>query len=286
MMRLLVSSLIVAMIAACSAKASPYKSISLCDFERKADPVAESPHYDIPTALKKPNYVNHDFRWGTVYAKMEPVDKEEAKLAKNKPFYKYFQGKTAARVKFTVPGDYKKKDPLDTAKAWETGLTLATDTYTALKVTDWTPWRYLDLDVYNPSERGQTLRLRVTDSSSKVTETSAVVVPGGPSTVEFDLKMLEDDRINAADIRSLTLYLDTRDQDKDPILVFDNLGLHTGTIEERRKAEATEEEAEEEEEDWDSEEEEEGKVKTGVVSRPSGVSGAMENLSQPAAVQP
>src|SRR6185369_3692451 len=122
----------------CTAKASPFKSVTLCDFERTADPVAESPHYDIPTALKKPNYTNHDFRWNTSgYAVMEPVSKDEAKAAKNKPFYKFFQGKTAARVRFTVPADYKKPGAENNPKAWETGISLATDSYTALPLTDW-----------------------------------------------------------------------------------------------------------------------------------------------------
>jgi len=39
------------------------------------------------------------------------------------------------------------------------------------------------------------LRLRVTDSSAKITETSATVVAGGPSTLEFDLKMLAQERM-------------------------------------------------------------------------------------------
>lgn len=269
-------------LAGCTAKASPYKSVTLIDFERLADPVSESPHYDIPTALKKPNYINHDFRWNTSgYAVMEPVSKEEAKKAKNKPLYKFFHGKTAAKVRFSVPGDYKKINPDNKPKTWETGMTLSTDSYTSLPVTDWSPWAYLNIDFYNPGEKDLTLHVRFADSAANVTEASAVVVAGGASTLEFDLRQLALARLNVKDMRALTLYLDTADEQKDPVLIFDNIGLHTGTVEERRKAEVEEEAAEEEEEDWDSEEEEEGKLKTGIVSRPSGITGTAPEAGAP-----
>ena len=274
MLRTMAVVLGAALFTGCAAKASPFKSVTLCDFERTADPIAESPHYDIPTALKKPNYTNHDFRWNTSgYAAMEPVTKDEAKAAKNKPFYKFFQGKTAAKIRFSVPGDYKKKGE-DKPQAWETGMTLATDSYTALPVTDWHPFRYLAFSAYNPGEKDQRLFLRIRDASSNMTETSAVVLASGPSILEFDLKMLEDARINTKDIRALTLYLDTAGQDKDPVLVIDNVQLHSGTVEERRKAELDEDQgADQDEEDWDSEDEDQAKQAPPVVSRPSGISG-------------
>ena len=272
----------------CSAKASAYKSVTLCDFERIADPIAESPHYDIPTALKKPNYVNHDFRWNTSgYASMQPITKDDAKAAKNKPLYKFFQGKTAAKVRFTVPGDYKKITADNKPKSWETGMSLSTDSYTPLPVTDWGPYRYLALSAYNPGEADQILHLRFDDSAAATTETTSVVPAGGACTVEVDLKILSDARVNAKDMRSISLFLDTRDQAADPVLIFDNLGLHSGTYEERKKAEVEEETAADEDEDWDSEDEDTGKVNIGVVSRPTGLSGAQGSAnatSAPAAV--
>jgi hypothetical protein len=263
----------------CTAKASPFKSITLCDFERTADPVAESQHYDIPTALKKPNYTNHDFRWNSSgYAVMEPATKDEAKAAKNKPFYKFFQGKTAARIRFTVPADYKKPNPENKPKTWETGISLATDSYTALPVTDWSAFRYLALNAYNPGEKDQRLFVRIRDAYSNMTETSALVA-GGASILEFDLKMLSESRLNTKDIRAISLYLNTADQDKDPVLVLDNLQLHSGTVEERQKAALEEEQAAEEEEDWDAQEEDAANTVAPVVSRPSGITGAPAAVS-------
>jgi hypothetical protein len=268
------AGLALSVLLGCSAKASPFKSVTLCDFERSADPVAESPHYDIPTALKKPNYVNHDFRWKTSgYAVMSPINKEEAKAAKNKPLYKFFQGKTGAKVRFTVPADYKKITPENKPKSWETGITLSTDSYTPLPVTDWSGFRYLALGAYNGAERDRTLRIRFADSAAGITLTSVAIPAGGPSTVEIDLAMLSTARLNTKSMRALTLYLDTADEAKDIELIFDNVGLHGATYEARKKAELEEDAAEEEEEDWDEEEAEEGKVNIGVVTRPDGVSG-------------
>jgi hypothetical protein len=275
MSRLLAAVLGTALFTGCSAKASSFKTVTLCDFERTADPVAESPHYDIPTALKKPNYTNHDFRWNTSgYASMEPVSKDEAKAAKNKPFYKFFQGKTAARVRFTVPSDYKKSGETQSA-SWETGLSLATDSYTQLPVTDWSPYHYLAFSVYNPGTQDQKLFVRFSDASSHVTLTAAVAPAGQPSILEFDLTQLSDARLDTKDMRSFTLYLDTAGQSKDPVLVLDNVQLHTGTVEERRKEAMEEGEGEDQsdDEDWDSEEEDPSKVAPPIVSRPSGITG-------------
>jgi hypothetical protein len=267
----------------CSAKASSFKSVTLCDFERTADPVAESPHVDIATALKKPNYVNHDFRWITSgYASMDPVTKDEAKAAKNKPFYKFFQGKTAAKVRFSVPSDYKVITPDNKPKSWETGMTLSTDSYTPLKTTDWSAFKYLAMSVYNPGEKDQRLHVRYADSAANVTETSTVIPAGGPCTVEFNLDQLSEARLNSKDMRALTLFLDTADEKKDIVLVFDNIGIHTGTYEQRKKEEVEEDTATEEDEDWDSEDEDSNKLVLGVVSRPSGITG----LNAPAGLSP
>jgi hypothetical protein len=269
-----VAGLAVCGLMGCSAKASPFKSVVLCDFERMPDAVSENPHYDIPTALKKPNYTNHDFRWNTSgYAEMRPVTKDEAKAAKNKPLYKFFQGKSAAQVRFSVPGDYKKITADNKPKSWETGMSLATDSYTPLKVTDWSPYRYLAFSVYNPGDKDQVLHVRFTDSASATSETSATAPAGMPATVEVDLALLAEARVNSKDMRGLTLFLDTAGQAKDPVLIVDNIGLHTATFEARKKAEVEEEAATDEEADWDSEEQEEGKVETGLVSRPGGLSG-------------
>jgi hypothetical protein len=270
-----VAGLVLVGLVGCSAKASPFKSITLCDFERTGDPIAESAHYDIPTALKKPNYVNHDFRWSTSgYALMEPFSKDEARAEKNKPLYKFIQGQTAAKVRFTVPGDYNVITADNKPKSWETGMTLATDSYTPLKTTDWSSFRYLAMSVYNPGEKDQRLHFRFADSAADTTETSTLIPAGGACTAEIDLNLLSDARLNSKDMRSMTLFLDTADQSKDPILLFDDIGIHTGTYEDRKKAELEEDTTtSDEDDDWDSDDSDEGKLVLGVVSRPTGVTG-------------
>lgn len=263
----------------CAAKAAPFQSIILCDFERTADPIAESPHVDIAEALKKPNYTNHDFRWSTSgYAAMEPISKDDARALKNKVLYKFIQGQTAAKVRFTVPGDYKTLAPGDKPKSWESGMSMATDSYTPLKVTDWGAFRYFDLAVYNPGTRDEQLHLRFTDSAAATTETSTRIPAGGPCTVEIDLAMLSQARINEHDMRGFTLFLDTANESTDPVLIFDNIGIHTATYEDRKRAELEEDNgAEDEDQDWDNDDSDEGKVIVGVVSRPGGVTGSLDS---------
>lgn len=253
-------------LGACSKKASAGKSVSLCDFERRPNLAMESPHFDPATALKEPQYPVHDFRWSTAgYAAMDAYTKDQAKAEKNKELYKMLGGKGGARVRFSVPQDYKKRDERF-PKTWETGLTLSIDSQTPLALTDWSEFSYLALDVYNAGVP-QELRVRISDSQGKITQT-AVSVVSGISTLELPLGMLSDARLNAADIKSLTFYLDTAGQDKDPVLIIDSLGLHQATLEARVKAASEDgEEAAEEEEDWDSEEEE-GVKKELRVSRP------------------
>ncbi len=254
-------------LVACGKKASAGKSVSLCDFERRPNLKLESPHFDPATALKEPQYPVHDFRWSTAgYAGMEAYTKDQAKLEKNKELYKMLGGKGGARVRFSIPQDYKKKDERF-PKTWETGMTLSVDSQTPLTVTNWSEFNYMSLDVYNPTALSQNLRVRISDSQGNVTQT-AVAVTEGISTLELPLSILSNARLNAADIKSLTLYLDTAGQDVDPVLIIDNFGLHQATIEARIKA-ATEEgdESAEEEEDWDSEDEE-GVKKELRVSRP------------------
>lgn len=159
-------------------------------------------------------------------------------------------------------------------------MTLATDSYTPLKTTDWSNFRYLAMSVYNPGEKDERLHLRFADSAAAMTETSTLIPAGGPCTVEIDLQMLSDARINSKDMRAMTLYLDTADEKKDPVLLFDDIGIHTGTYEDRKKAEIDEDAgATEDDDDWDNDDATEGKLVLGVVSRPSGITGLANNVS-------
>jgi hypothetical protein len=260
----------VAGLAACSAKASAPKSAILNDFERVPDPGLLKRQFDPAEALKKPTYPSHDFDVSTSgYASVSSLGKESIRNAANadakdkaafKAVYKFIQGKSAAQVRFTVPGDYKVWDPKDltaTPHSWETGFGMDTDSHTPLKVTDWSPYRYFDFRVYNPSALTQTVYVRFNDASSGVTLTS-VAVPAGESEVELPLQQLSEARLNASNIKGFTLFLDTAKptiQTADPVLYFDEIALYDTDSQARIKAALEEGESEDNDEDWDSEDE-------------------------------
>jgi len=91
-----------------------------------------------------------------------------------------------------------------------------------------------------------------------------VAIPQGESEVELPLDQLSDARLNASDVRGITLFLDTANQDVDPILIFDQLALYDTDAATRIKL-AAEEGADESADDEDWDEEEEGVRKVNVV---------------------
>jgi hypothetical protein len=251
-----------ASLAACKAKAQAPKSVVLDDFERA--PISGNRQFDPAEALRQPTYPNNDFDLATSgYATLTPVNKDAARAAKDKALYKFIQGKTAAKVRFTVPSDYRKKSDERFPITWETGFGISTDSRTPLKQTDWSAFRFLSFRVFNPVAKAQTLTVRFNDSASASTRT-AVVIPQGESEVELPLDQLGDARLNLADIRGVTLFLDTANQGVDPVLIFDQLALYDTDAATRIKL-AAEEGADEsgDDEDWD--EEEEGVRKVNVV---------------------
>jgi hypothetical protein len=240
------------LLGACSSKASAPPSVVLNGFERVPDPALAKNLFDPAEALKKPMYPKNDFDLSTSgYATLTPVDKTMARAAKDKALYKFITGKAAGKVRFSVPADYKKKGAENFPKTWESGFSLNIDSQSPLAKTDWSGFKYLALAVYNPGPQVQTLRVRFNDSGSAMTQTSAVA-PLGESVLEFPLDILSDARLNASDLKSLTFYLDTAGQDQDPVLIFDEIGLHGLSAEERAKLAQEEGDQGAEEEDWDS----------------------------------
>jgi hypothetical protein len=255
---------------ACSSKAGAPPSVILNGFERVPDPALAKRQFDPAEALKKPSYPDHDFDVSTSgYATLTSLDKAAARAAKDKPLYKFITGLSAGKVRFTVPGDYKKKGAENFPKVWESGLTLSIDSHTPLKATDWAQFQYLAVPVFNPGPLSQTVMVRFNDSSSGVTVTSAIA-PVGEAVLEFPLAILAEARLDPADLKGLTIFLDTASQDKDPVLIFDEIGLHGLSAAERAKLALEEGDQSTDEEDWDSEDEE-GAVKKIQVVRPGQV---------------
>ncbi len=257
---------LVGLLAACKSKAQAPQSLVLNGFERVPDPGLSKRAFDPAEALKKPTYPNHDFDVSTSgYAALSPLDKAAARAAKDKDLYHFIKGKSAGKLRFTVPGDYRKKDDDKFPKVWESGMTLSIDSHTPLKATDWAKFQYFDVPVFNPGPLTQTVQIRFNDSASGVTLSSALA-PLGESVLEFPLQILSDARLNPADLKAVTLFIDTAAQDKDPVLIFDEIGLHDMSAEERAKLASEEGGQADEDEDWDSEDE--GAAKAVVVVGP------------------
>src|SRR5687767_3904540 len=103
-------TLVVALLAGCGPKGPQPKTLVLNGFERVPDAALLKRQFDPAEALKKPTYPGHDFDVATSgYASLSAINKEAARAAKDKALYQFIQGKTAAKVRFTVPSDYKKK---------------------------------------------------------------------------------------------------------------------------------------------------------------------------------
>lgn len=213
-----------AALGACKAQAEAPKNLVLDDFELA--PAGGNRVFDPIAALRHPTYPNNDFDLATSgYATLSPVTKDEARAARDKPLYKFIQGKTAAKVRFTVPTDYRDKSDERFPVTWETGFGLSTDSRTPLKQTDWSAYRYLTVHVFNPGPLVQRLNVRFNDAASSTTRT-AVLVPLGESELELPLDQLGAARLDLTNIRNVSFYLDTANQDADPVLLFDQLSLH------------------------------------------------------------
>jgi hypothetical protein len=268
-----------AVLAACSPKGPQPKTLLLNGFERVPDSALLKRQFDPVEALKKPTYPSHDFDVATSgYATLSAVHKEAARQAKDKPLYKFIQGRYAAKVRFSVPSDYKVKGSDRYPKIWESGFSMTIASRTPLPATDWSAYKYLSLRVFNPGPRLQTLWVRISDSASVVTQTAAVV-PLGESELEFPLGFLSDARLNSRDIKALTFYLDTAAQDVDPYLYFDEIALQDMDAALRAKLAAEEGVEEEEQEDWD--EEEGDSIRKVRVVRPGETPAAAETVGGP-----
>lgn len=270
-------ALILGVTLACAPKGPQPKTLVLNGFERVPDAALLKRQFDPAEALKKPTYPSHDYDVATSgYATLSAFNKESARAAKDKALYKFIQGKTAAKVRFTVPGDYKKKGTDSFPKTWETGFGLSIDSKTPLPATDWSAYKYLSLRAFNPGPLPQELFVRISDSGSGVTQT-AVMLPLGESELELPLDFLTAARLNPRDIKAVTFYLDSAGQETDPYLYVDELALQDMDAALRAKLAADEGDADEDEEDWDEEDEDGVRqvrvLRPGMVEAPQPVSG-------------
>lgn len=277
-------ALVLLSLVACAPKGPKPQTLVLNGFERVPDAGLLKRQFDPAEALKKPTYPNHDFDVATSgYASLSAVTKDMARAAKDKALYQFIQGKTAAKVRFTVPGDYRTPGSDGFPKTWETGFGLTIDSKTALSATDWTAYKYLSLRVFNPGKQPQDLNIRISDSASTVTKTS-VSLPQGETEVEVPLDFLSAARLNPRDIKSLTFYLDSAGQSSDPFLYVDDIDLQDMDAALRAKLAADEGDSSSDDEDsWDDEDSD--TVRKVRVIRPAGMGAGVQAVSGTAAAQ-
>jgi hypothetical protein len=239
------------------------KSVFLCDFEIVPMPGQDKPYFDIQQALSPRNlkYPHHDFFWQTSgWAELTPYPREQARQARDRELYSFFKGKAGAKVRFTVPGDYKIINETNRPKVWESGITLSIDSQTPLKITDWSGFETFSLDVFNREDKDLELFIRFIDSNSKEIVMSSVVGAKTQGTIQLPLSRLVDKRINVADLKQFSLFLNTAALEQGPYLFIDNVQLNREVLTERRASgeEDEEDDWEEDEEDDEEEDEEEG----------------------------
>jgi hypothetical protein len=202
---------VVVFLAGCKAQAAP-KTVLLCGFENTPNPEANS--LDPLSHFQHPINQANDYLWDTSnYVVLEPFNK----LAS--------QGKYCAKSRFTIPGDLRVITPDKKPKSWEAGMTLSTESGTKLSATDWSPYRSVSLDIYNPEDKEYQAYLRIGDVHSKITVTAALVKPKGRTVVAIAVTRLAEAWLDATDIKFLTLFLDTADLGVDPVLYIDNVKL-------------------------------------------------------------
>lgn len=112
-------------------------------------------------------------------------------------------GKNALQAVF-LPADRFFPTPTP-GRVWEPSLQMAYDSLTPLSTVDWTPYRELQLDLFNPMDRLVSAKLQVADARSAVKIFPLDLLPGQVQKVKIDLTEIENAGLSLKQIRSLRL---------------------------------------------------------------------------------
>lgn len=157
-----------------------------------------------------------DFDWETNgYVKLEQFKK----YATN--------GKHSAQAIFSIPADFLPTTPTTKAtkvNEWIAGITLSISTLTKLKVTDWSKYKKFAVDIYVPDNKERDFFIKLIDNYGKQYITSRQI-KNGRNKLEIVIDEVKTARINTASIVTLSLYLNTTNEEKDVILYIDNVRL-------------------------------------------------------------
>ena len=154
-----------------------------------------------------------DFDWETNgYVKLEQFKK----YATN--------GKHSAQAIFSIPADFLSTTQAAKVTQWIAGITLSISTLTKLKVTDWSKYKKFGVDIYVPDNKDRDFFIKLIDNYGKEYITTKQI-KNGRNKLEIVLDEVKSARINTESIVTLSLYLDTKNEEKDVTLYIDNVRL-------------------------------------------------------------
>lgn len=154
-----------------------------------------------------------DFDWETGgYVKLEQFKKYATK------------GKFSCQATFSVPVDFLSTTQAAKVDRWLSTMTMNINTITSLKVTDWNGYKKFTVDVNVPDNTQRDFYIKFVDSSGK--EFVAVrPVKNGRNKLEVLIEEVRAARIDLANMISLSLYIDTKNDARDVLLYIDQVRL-------------------------------------------------------------
>lgn len=154
-----------------------------------------------------------EFLWETYgYVKLEQFKKHATK------------GKFSAKTTFSVPADFLTERELKKTASWISPIIISINTLTKLKVTDWSQYKKLGVDIYNNEEKKYDFYIKLNDAAGREYLALRPVVKG-KNKLEIVIEDVVNKRIDISNIVSVTLYLDTKAETQDVVLYIDNLRL-------------------------------------------------------------
>ncbi|HPD19236.1 MAG TPA: hypothetical protein PLF61_06190 [Candidatus Goldiibacteriota bacterium] len=152
-------------------------------------------------------------------------DWETNGFVKLEQFKKYAtNGKYSAQAIFSVPADFLPNT--ETAKIDQriSAMTLSISTLTRLKVTNWSEYKKFGVDVYVPDNKEREFFIKLIDNYGNQYITTKLI-KNGRNKLEIALDEVKAARINTGAIVILSLYLNTKNEEKDVTLYIDNVHL-------------------------------------------------------------
>lgn len=152
-------------------------------------------------------------------------DWETNGFVKLEQFKKYAtNGKHSAQAIFSVPADFMTTTKAAKVNQWIAGITLSISTLTKLRVTDWSKYKKFGVDIYVPDNKDRDFFIKLIDNYGNEYVASRQI-KNGRNKLELVIDDVKAARINTSSIVILSLYLDTKSEEKDVILYIDNVRL-------------------------------------------------------------